>query len=106
MDWRKELSTLFDDIEFFQPAEEKDIRRIERRLGMRLPRELRSLYKSTNGFLAKLDANICWSILENPNNSDLIEENEYIKTNETPPENFDFTKVLFFGDDGADVFWG
>ena len=106
MDWIKELSAQFENIEFFPPVKEKDVRALERKFDIKFHKELRRLLKSTDGFLAKFDANICWSILENENNTDIYAENIYIYENNNAPEGVDFKEVVFFGDDGADIFWG
>ncbi|HDS09930.1 MAG TPA: hypothetical protein ENN73_06860 [Firmicutes bacterium] len=106
MDWIKELRDRFENIEFFPPVPDSKIRFAEKKLKIKFNRELRSLFRATDGFLAKLDANICWSICETEMNTDICSENQYIFENNESPENFDFTGVIFFGDDGADIFWG
>ncbi|MDD3626077.1 MAG: SMI1/KNR4 family protein [bacterium] len=106
MDWKKELTDHFENIEFFPAVSESGIRAVEKKLKIKFNRELRSLFKATDGFLANLDANICWSICETEMNTDLCSENQYIIENNAAPENFDFSTVCFFGDDGADIFWG
>lgn len=106
MDWITELSHHFDNIEFFPPIFEEGIKKVEDELGYSLPDELRELYKQTNGFLANYGANICWSLTPMDENSQIISENLHLRESAEGPESVDLDEILFFGDDGADIYWG
>lgn len=90
--WKKFISEIDATCQFFDPATEIQVSKVEQALGVVLPASLRSLLFETNGIEGDYDLVVIWSIEQ------IFEENKSYRTDTICQRIYmPFDNLLFFG---------
>jgi hypothetical protein len=93
--WRELVAQLYPDHTFRPGATERVLTATERRLGHRLPRDLRGLLSESDGVHGEFDLGLVWPAAR------IVEDNLRMRTGMVPGDAFmPFDPLLFFGDAG------
>ena len=98
--WRELLAKLDPDATLRSPAGESDIAEAERRLGVRLPDELRSLLAESDGAFDKYQCAIVWPL------DQIVADNEDYRRNPIFAQYMPVDDLLFFADAGDGELFG
>ncbi len=93
--WRNLVSELFEDAEFSDPADPRDVEQIEAAFALTLPGELKSLLGESDGILAHYGTAIVWPTDEMLDQNRLFRESADLAELYMP-----FDGLLFFGAEG------
>ncbi|MEU9871546.1 SMI1/KNR4 family protein [Actinomadura sp. NPDC048021] len=94
--WRELIERLYDDAEFAAPATDAAIDDIERRLGQRVPDELREVLRETDGVLGDYGSGLVWPVHE------IIDQNTEFRQNAALAALYKpFDQFMFVGDNGG-----
>lgn len=94
--WRELIERLYDDAEFAAPATDAAIDHIERRLGQRVPDELREVLRETDGVLGDYGSGLVWPVQE------IIDQNTEFRQNAALAALYKpFDQFMFVGDNGG-----
>jgi cell wall assembly regulator SMI1 len=93
--WRQMISGWTDAATFTDPASEAAIRKCEEALGQKLPDDLASLLRESNGVLGEDDVDLVWSVER------IIDDNLMFRTDpDFATLYMPFEPLLFFADAG------
>ena len=93
--WRERVKKLAADCKFARPASSKQIAAAEEQLGVRFPRDLRSLMRESNGVTGSYGLGLVWPLWR------IVEDNLRFRSNEDFRRLFmPFDPLLFFADAG------
>ncbi|MEV0144771.1 MULTISPECIES: SMI1/KNR4 family protein [unclassified Nonomuraea] len=94
--WNDLIGRLYDDAQFAASASEEEIDQIERRLGQRVPTQLRELLRESNGIQDQYGSGLVWSVQQ------IIERNEEFRRRADFAELYmSFEQLMFVGDNGG-----
>ena len=94
--WKELIDGLRPGCEFLPPTDSQTIRRVEKRLSIKFPKDLRSLLREANGIWGPSGTGLIWSV-------ERIEaDNKEFRTMRSFRKLYmPFDHLLFFGDDGS-----